>query len=109
MTDPDPAPTTIYGAMAAVLAADATELADEVPTPDRAPATAYGALAAVLAAIPQTLHHVRCERGLTMRDVADQVGVSISTIHRIENGYTLTPRYTGDLLRWLDGQAVTDD
>lgn len=79
------------------------------PDPNPAPTTAYGALAAVLMAIPQTLADTRHERGLTMQDAADQIGVSISTVHRIENGYTLTPRYTPDLLRWLDGQAVPDD
>lgn len=66
--------------------------------------TSYSELADVLAALPLICREMRRARGLSMREAAKQVGVSFSTIHRIESGEDCVASNLIAVMRWVDGK-----
>jgi len=69
--------------------------------------TPYPELAEVLASLPFLLREARRARGLSQRAAAKQMGVSFSTISRVENGEDLVLSNTVAILRWLDARPGT--
>lgn len=67
------------------------------------PAGAYTTAADLLDRLPTQLQLARRSRGLTMRQVADMVGCSASTVHRIEAGDGCALSTAVAVLRWLEG------
>jgi ribosome-binding protein aMBF1 (putative translation factor) len=75
--------------------------AAEKPTP-------YTELADVIANLPLLLREARRARGLSMRAAAASIGLSHSTITRIEAGEDCALSNAVAVLRWLDQcQAAT--
>lgn len=66
---------------------------------------AYEELAQVLENVPLLLREARRARGLTVRAAAQQLGMSFSTVSRIENGRDANMRNYSSVLRWLGGQS----
>ena len=64
--------------------------------------TTYGEMADVLASLPSTLREVRRIRRLSLRAAATQIGLSFSTLHRIEAGDDAVMSNVSAVLRWLD-------
>src|SRR6185295_5660920 len=50
------------------------------------PMTDHGSIAAALDLVGPRLRHARQERGATLTEVAEQTGISKSTLSRLENG-----------------------
>lgn len=69
--------------------------------------TSYTELAEVLVALPLLVREARRARHLSQRKAADQIGVAIATISRIEAGEGLHVASALPILRWLD--AGKDD
>jgi transcriptional regulator with XRE-family HTH domain len=65
--------------------------------------SSYLELAQVLANIPLICRETRRARGLSLREAARQVGVSFSTLHRIESGEDCVASHLIGVMRWLDG------
>lgn len=77
--------------------------------------TPYAELADVTTNLPLLLREARRARGLSMRTAADQLGMSFSTVQRIEIGQDCVLSNAVAVLRWLDqtparlaGQNDTD-
>jgi DNA-binding XRE family transcriptional regulator len=70
-------------------------------TPDVAFDGPYGDLGTVLSMLPQYVRMTRARRGMSMRDLAAEIGVSVSTIHRIESRPSPLPTWLPAMLRWL--------
>jgi len=68
--------------------------------------TTYTELAAVLAALPLLLREARRSRQLSMRGAATQLGMSQSTVMRIEAGEDCALSNAAAVLRWLDLPAA---
>ncbi|MBA9003683.1 helix-turn-helix transcriptional regulator [Thermomonospora cellulosilytica] len=65
----------------------------------------YAYLAALLETqLPALLKDERRRRGLSQRAAAHQIGVSYSTICRIENGHDCALSNAAAVLRWLEEQ-----
>ncbi len=67
----------------------------DLPTP-------YAELAGVIAALPLLLREARRAQGLSMRAAAAQLGMSFSTVDRIERGEDCVLSNAVAVLRWLD-------
>lgn len=68
--------------------------------------TTYEELARVVESLPMLVREKRRRDGLSLRDAADQVGCSFSTITRFEKAEDgWNGRLLPDLLRWLGGEA----
>jgi hypothetical protein len=63
----------------------------------------YAELAYVLDRLPLLLREARRSRRLPLRVAAGEVGVAMSTLHRIENGEDCELSSALAVLRWLDG------
>ena len=61
----------------------------------------YDELADLLAQLPLLMREARRARGLRMRDVGEQVGMSASTVCRIEAGGDCSLTGAISVLRWL--------
>lgn len=59
--------------------------------------------AEALAALPQAIQAVRVARRLSLRDAADEMGVSFNTLHRLEKGGNCTLANVVAAVRWLEG------
>jgi hypothetical protein len=57
----------------------------------------------VLSALPETLRSVRLLRGKSLRQVADETGLSFSTVARIEKGEDCALSSAKRLLLWIGG------
>jgi transcriptional regulator with XRE-family HTH domain len=64
--------------------------------------TPYAELAEVIARLPMLLREARRARGLSMRAAARELGISFSTVHRIEEGQDCALSNAVAVLRWLD-------
>lgn len=64
--------------------------------------TTYSELAEVIAVLPMLLKETRRARGLSIRAAAEQLGMSFSTVNRIEHGDDHAVSNTVAVLRWLD-------
>lgn len=64
--------------------------------------TPYAELAEVIGHLPLLLREARRARGLTQRAAASQLGMSFSTISRMENGEDCALSNATAVLRWLD-------
>jgi transcriptional regulator with XRE-family HTH domain len=74
-----------------------------------APVT-YTELADVLDAVPLLLQQERQTRRLGLREAADEIGVSLATVYRVESGSGYHADTAAAILRWLGsppGQAAT--
>lgn len=78
--------------------------------------TTFSDLAKVITDLPVIVRNVRRSRGLSVRAVGRAIGVSMSTISRIENGEDCNTVSLVAVLRWLDSpddrgpsKEVTDD
>ncbi|MHB1098910.1 MAG: helix-turn-helix domain-containing protein [Burkholderiales bacterium] len=68
----------------------------------------YEDVIAVLIDLPVLVRHERRVRGLSLRDVADQSGVTFSTVSRVENGSGCHLRNAIALLTWINDPAADD-
>lgn len=64
--------------------------------------TSYAELAEVIANLPMLLREARRVRRLSIRAAAREIGMSFSTVTRIENGGDCALSNAGAVLRWLD-------
>lgn len=71
--------------------------------------TPYPELAEVLSALPILVREARRARGLSQRAAAEQIGVSFSTISRLENGEDLVMSNASRFLCWLDSRPGPPD
>lgn len=71
--------------------------------------TPYTELAEVIASLPLLLRETRRARGLSQRAAADQLGLSFSTISRIETGGDCVLSHATAVLRWLDVRPPAPD
>jgi transcriptional regulator with XRE-family HTH domain len=62
----------------------------------------YGEAADILADLAVSLRAVRRSRRLDLRETADQSGVSLNTLSRIERGRECGVTSAVRVLRWLD-------
>lgn len=69
--------------------------------------TTYREIADLLDDLPIALRTVRRSRGLSLREVARQTGISFSTVLRIEAGEGCHLDNVLAILRWLDAPAST--
>lgn len=51
---------------------------------------------------PRQVRMYRRVLGLTLRDTADEIGLSFTTLHRLERGGSVYARHYPLVLRWLD-------
>jgi DNA-binding XRE family transcriptional regulator len=73
---------------------------------ERRTGLSYAEFAEILEHLPVILKEARSARHCTLRDVAQQIGVSASTIMRMENGEGCQRTTAVAILRWLDQPAV---
>jgi transcriptional regulator with XRE-family HTH domain len=71
--------------------------------------TPYTELAEVLSLLPVLVREARRARGLSQRAAAEQVGISFSTISRLENGEDLVMSNVFRLLCWLDARTLDEE
>jgi ribosome-binding protein aMBF1 (putative translation factor) len=64
--------------------------------------TPYVELAEVIARLPMLLREARRARGLSMRAAAKELGISFSTVCRIEEGQDCALSNAVAVMRWLD-------
>ena len=64
--------------------------------------TPYSEMADVLSSLALLLREARRARGLSMRAAAKEIGVSFSTVHRIENGDDCVLSNAVAVFRWLN-------
>lgn len=64
--------------------------------------TPYAELAEVIDRLPMLLREARRARGLSMRAAAKELGISFSTIPRIEAGQDCALSNAVAVMRWLD-------
>ncbi|MFF5212796.1 multiprotein-bridging factor 1 family protein [Streptosporangium sp. NPDC000396] len=64
--------------------------------------TSYTELAEVLTALPLLMREARRARHLSQKQAAEQIGVAIATIRRIESGEGLHVGSALAVLRWMD-------
>lgn len=64
--------------------------------------TPYAELADVIANLPLLLREARRARGLSMRAAANQLGMSLATVSRMEAGNDCALSNAVAVLRWLD-------
>lgn len=63
--------------------------------------TPYAELAEVLANLPLLVRERRRQERLSIRAAAEQIGISFSTIHRMEHGDDMNEASLAAVLRWL--------
>jgi ribosome-binding protein aMBF1 (putative translation factor) len=63
--------------------------------------TPYAELAEVIASLPLLLREARRARGLSLRAAARELGLSFSTVDRIERGEDCALSNATTVLRWL--------
>lgn len=63
--------------------------------------TPYAELAEVLANLPLLVRDRRRQQRLSIRAAAEQIGISFSTISRMENGDDMNEASLAAVLRWL--------
>jgi len=68
--------------------------------------TPYRELADVIARLPLLLREARRARGLSMRAAAKELGMSFSTVYRMEEGNDCALSNAVAVLRWLDQTAA---
>jgi transcriptional regulator with XRE-family HTH domain len=64
--------------------------------------TTYGELAEVIDNLPLLVRERRRQMRLSVRSAAAQIGMSFSTVSRLENGADLNGENLAAILRWLD-------
>lgn len=75
--------------------------------PDRL--TTYGELAEVIEALPLLARERRRQKRQSVRAAAAEIGMSFSTLSRLENGADLNSDSLAAVLRWLDAPETTPD
>ena len=65
----------------------------------------YGELAELLEALPVAVRERRRSLGLSQREAADVLGLSPSTLSRLEAGEDFNSRALPVLLAWLGGES----
>jgi transcriptional regulator with XRE-family HTH domain len=72
--------------------------------------TSFGEFAQMLDELPAALRTARRMRGLSLRAVSREVGLSFSTVTRIESGEEFSSVSLRAILTWLDkpAPALTD-
>lgn len=68
--------------------------------------TPYAEMAEVIARLPMLLREARRARGLSLRAAARQLGMSFSTVTRMEAGEDCALSNAVAVLRWLDQTAA---
>jgi transcriptional regulator with XRE-family HTH domain len=71
--------------------------------------TPYGELAEVLANLPLLVRERRRQQRLSVRAAAEQIGISFSTISRMENGDDMNEASLAAVLRWLAREDTPDE
>jgi transcriptional regulator with XRE-family HTH domain len=71
--------------------------------------TPYAELAEVLANLPLIVRERRRQRRLSIRTAGAEIGISFSTISRLENGEDMNESSLAAVLRWLDGPSEATD
>jgi transcriptional regulator with XRE-family HTH domain len=69
--------------------------------------TPYAELAGVIARLPLLLREARRARGLSLRATAKELGVSFSTVSRLEEGNDCALSNAVAVLIWLDTREDT--
>ena len=64
--------------------------------------TPYAELAEIIANLPMLLREARRARGLSLRATARELGLSFSTVDRIERGEDCALSNATTVLRWLE-------
>jgi transcriptional regulator with XRE-family HTH domain len=59
------------------------------------------ATAAVLDDLPNIVRAERTRRGIGLREAAEQAGVAVGVLWRVENGKGVSYRLAGAVTRWL--------
>lgn len=67
--------------------------------------TSYRELATLLENLPMLLREARRSRQLSGRAAGAEIGISVSTISRVENGAECSLTNAVAVLRWLDRQG----
>ncbi len=80
----------------------------DLEAPVDAELSSFADLAQVISDLPVIVRAARRMRRLSMRSLADEVGVSHSTIYRVENGQEIAGPTVRLLLLWLDEQGRTE-
>jgi transcriptional regulator with XRE-family HTH domain len=65
-------------------------------------ASTYAELAGVLETLPVILRETRRARGTSLRECARQMGLSFSTVRRIESGEDAVMSNVVVVMRWID-------
>lgn len=65
--------------------------------------TTFGEIVQVVAEMPVILRNARRARGVSVREAGSAIGVSASTVSRMENGEEFTSVSFVAVLTWLDG------
>jgi transcriptional regulator with XRE-family HTH domain len=63
--------------------------------------TAFSEFAEVLEILPHLIHNTRRRKGLSLRAAASEIGISFTTLTRIEHGSAFNSSILPVLLRWL--------
>lgn len=71
--------------------------------------TTYGELADVIDNLGLIVRERRRQRRLSQRTAAAEIGLSFSTISRLENGDEVEGRSLAAVLRWLDAPESPED
>lgn len=75
---------------------------DETPREPEGALTTYSELAAIIQHLPVLVEGRRRQERLTYRGAAEQAGVSLSTLWRVETGRGFTGGSLAAILCWLD-------
>lgn len=80
----------------------------EIEAPVDAELSSFADLAQVITDLPIIVHAARRMRRLSVRGLAEEVGVSPMTISRVENGREIEGPTMRALLLWLDKQGRSE-
>ena len=61
----------------------------------------YATAASVLACLPDFVKTKRSVEGLSLRDAADEIGISFNTLYRLEQGVEVRVSAARKVLQWL--------
>ena len=61
----------------------------------------YATAASVLSCLPDYVKNKRASDGLSLRDAADQIGISFNTLYRLEQGVEVRVTAARKVLQWL--------
>ena len=70
--------------------------------------TTYTELAQIVDSLPLICRETRRARGLSLRAVANETGIALTTIMRFENGEGSTLTTLTAIMRWLDAATTPE-